>query len=327
MNQRGGEVMDTINSVRGNAYLMYAIQLMVAAIIVVVVYYVFLAIIGRDSLVASAKNKQAKSKVRTQLMDGFIESSLIARTRFNTINPYAEDFLNLQRSYNRNGGAQFSYSFWMFLGNTNRENVANKDIFLRGDNRKYAYEERLQDGGGDEGEVLTSGVDKVIKCPRLRFGKRFNDLILEFNTQDYVMHKVNLTSQENATDSTIRHNLLSLIPRQWVLITITFEDNIPINDFENGIVIRTFVNDIMYFTHKVSSTIRQNFGDLYLFPDGEVKGMRIAQFTYYNYALGYDQVQDMYKEGPPDYRANHGDEITGVPMRLSVYNKTDLYNI
>jgi hypothetical protein len=235
-------------------------------------------------------------------MDGWMDSNNLHGRRFSTVNHASASYIPMSRSYNRNGGAQFSYSFWLFMsGEAAHSNVRNKDIFLRGDIREYKYERTRTEEGREK--VIERETD-VIKCPRLRFGETFSDLVLEFNTHDNINQKIFMNSQENATDLSIRHNLMAMMQKKWVLLTLTFEDNVPINDFENGIVVRLFVNDLLYYTHRINSALRQNHGDLFLFPSGDVTGCRIANLAYYNYAIGFKQIKDTFKRGPPSYRAD-----------------------
>lgn len=299
------------------------IQVVVGVIIIVIVYYISLYAMRQDSLLASkAHEAVTNAKQETLVLDGYIDAPQIARKSFSTVNPVDPSFVPMPRSYNRMGGAQFSYAFWLYLGDTHASNVAGKDIFLRGDARKYYVKKTEEDG-----TPLYVKEDYAVKCPRLRFGDSFKDLVLEFNTQDDIHHAVNLTSVEHATDTTLRHNLLDLIPKKWVYITLAFEDNVPISDFENGVVVRLFVNDVLYFTHRVHSALRQNNGDLYIFPNGQdVHDCRIGNFKYFNYAVGFQEVKAAYARGRPQYQARFVGDTAGVPLYISEYNKLDLYN-
>jgi hypothetical protein len=317
------QVMET------NTVVSSLIQVAVGVVAVVIAYYLSLAVMRQDALAALeyGRGHGRDPKQTTDIMDGFLESSLLARTRYNTVNPQSRTFVPIPKSFNRMGGAQFTYQLWLYLGDTHSSTVRNKDIFLRGDDRKYSFRKKeavLAEGVAPR--VVEEDTDRIVKCPRLRFGPRFSDLVLEFNTQDDVNHKVNISAQESDTDLSVRHNLMGMMHKKWVLLTFTFEDNMPINDFENGVLVRFFVNDIMYHTHRVNSSLRQNSGHLYLFPGGEIKGCRIANLRYYNYAVGYDEVRDTFRKGRPTYRSTMGQEPIGDPMYLSEGNKVDIHN-
>lgn len=318
-----------VAKIRENAWLFYGLQVGVGLAVVAVAYYVSLSVLHEESLVYSKKSQMQNPKQKTLVVDGFLESSLLSGRQYTTVNPLASGFVPMPRAFNRMGGSQFSYSFWLFMGDASKGSVRNKDIFVRGDTREYRYEKSPIEGelalNGKNGNVERD-TDILIKAPRLRFGETFSDLVLEFNTHDDINHKVHLDSQESDLDHSIRHNLMSLIQKKWVMLTLTFEDNVPVSEFENGIVVRFFVNDILYHTHRVTSTLRQNNGDLYMFPNGEVEGCRIGNFAYYNYALAFKDVKALHEKGKPTKRADRDRDPIGLPLYLSEYNKLDLYN-
>lgn len=304
-------------------YLFIFAQVAVGIVILLVVFFASLYVMRADSLVAQRNSGITNSNFDTVIIDGYIDSNSVAKKRFSTLNPLDKTFVPMPRSYNRMGGAQFSYTFWLFVGDSHPSAVANKPILLKGDHQKYTY--RKTDASDDK--ILEVTEDVLIKCPLIRFGDTFKDIVLEFNTLDDINHQVNLSSVEQMTDTTLRHNLLSLIQSKWVYLSFVFEDNVPINDFENGIVIRFYINDIMYYTHRVSSTLRQNNGDFYLFPAGEANGCRIGDLKYYNHALGFSQIKQNHSAGPPKVRATVTQDTTGAPLYVSEYNKIDLYNL
>jgi len=299
------------------------LQGVLGLIIVALVYLVTLAVLRTDRLLTSGQGiVPLQQRLKTKVVDGYIDAFNLANTRLNTVNPLSQNFANIQRSYNRKGGAQFTYAFWIYLGDTTPANLRNKDILLRGDNRSYNYRTTH---GGDSREG--SGV--VVKAPRIRFGNTFRDFVVEFNTLDDVMTAVNMTAQRHPSDTSLRHNAMGMMDGRWTLLTFTFEDNVPINDFENGLVVRMFVNDILYYTHRQRTTLRQNHGDLFLFPGEQpIRGCRIGDLTYYNYAVGLKKVKDTFAAGRPQHHADMGTD-TGLqarPLHLSEYGKVDLYN-
>jgi hypothetical protein len=302
-----------------NPYLAAALQIAVGIVIVIVIFYLSLYILQQDNLVQNKQSGVKSPNFDFKIINGYIDSNFIAKKRYSTRNPMDNTFVPIPRAYNRMGGAQFSYSFWLFVGDSHQSAVQGKAILLKGSPEEYRYAKTTKSGDSIDTEM------SQIKCPKIRFGESFKDIVIEFNTQDDITHVVNLTSTEHATDTTLRHNLLDLMQNKWVFMAITMEDNIPINDFENGIVVRFYLNDILYYTHRVASTLRQNNGDLYLFPDGDVRSCRIADLKYYNYALGFQNVKGSYTGGPAKFRAD-ADETIGHPLHITEYNKIDLYN-
>ena len=120
-------------------------------------------------------------------------------------------------------------------------------------------------------------------------------------------------------------------------MTIVFEDNIPINDFENGILVRVYLNDTLYQIEKIASTLRQNRGDLELFPDGAIHNCKIANMKYYNYALSDAEIKndtssrpDIEKTASSTTKKNdqHQSFDTVAKNHLDVYNRwIEMWNV
>jgi hypothetical protein len=327
-----------------------ALQVALGIAIVMIVLNMSLWVSRRDRLVPDGRLGMEMEK-EVAIIDGYAMSSFVSRKTWTTVNPYSKHYLPLKRSYNRKGGAQFSYSFWMQLEDTSSENVANKIILLRGDTKQYTYTrtrkihsdlDMLQ--GTLDANAATQSVDKtteLIKCPLIRFGDTYDTIVVEFNTIHDPDHTIvvrprnTVASDPQYDDTTLRKNLVKLGQNKWVMYTFTFQDNVAINDFEDGIIMRCFVNDVLYHSATVKSTLRLNLGNLYVMPprdgasgDANIQLAKIGNLNYYNYALSVKMVADLYKRGHPKYLARDimGREGDGDPMYLSEYNKLDIYN-
>lgn len=316
------------------------VQVAVGLLIVFGVYRMSLWIMQQDRLVVT-DNQQTQMKKAFKILDGYAEAGMASNRVWNTVNPSANNFRALPRSYNRKGGAQFSYSFWLLLDDTTPENVAYKDIFVRGDTREYTYSKSTQPPADvavtrsapnlvKSAPVVTAKTDMAIKCPRVRFGPTYDTLVVDFNTLHDVDQSVQINSYASgAHDSTLRKNVMKLIDHKWVLFTFVFEDNVAINEFEDGIIMRFYINDLLYHTARVKSTLRQNNGNFYLLPSkngSSIKHARIGDVTYYNYAASSISIGDVYRQGPPKHAAKYLSSNTGSPLWLSIYNEMDIYN-
>jgi hypothetical protein len=319
-----------------SGFLSVFIQIVLGIIIVVVIYKLSLWMLHQDELIMDDRWGLNMDKRDVTIVDGYAMTGMAANRVWNTINPYASNYAAIMRSYNRMGGAQFSYSFWMNLSDVSPENVAGRTILMRGDNRKYVFEKQVDQPsyavGNPEGvqPVRSRLHDVMIKCPRIMFGQTYDSFMVEFNTMHNIDEKVSFAPTASS-DNTLRHNALKLGQGKWVLYTFTFQDNTSINDFEDGIVIRMYVNDLLYNTAFVKSALRQNNGNFYLLPDaggGSIRNAKIGHVKYFNYALGHAQINDLYNTGPPKYFARDlmGREGSGDPLYLSEYNKLDIYN-
>lgn len=324
------------------------VQVVAGVLVVYAVYRLSLWVLKKDRLVVDARNN-FDPRLETTIVDGYAPTDLLADRTFDTINPRARSFKSLQRSFNRKGGAQYSYSFWIHLKDTSSKNVANKVILMRGDRQRYTFTRKpslVVTANDPDSKILKAGEDTtqyafnevLVKGPLIRFGEDYKSLVVEFNTLDNPNEKVEIRSFDSASDDPgLRHNVLKLIDNAWVLFTFTFEDSVAINDFEDGIIVRFYVNDFLYNVSKVRSTLYQNNGSFYLLPtwngQGGAGGMplrdaRIANLKYFNYALSSPAVKELYEAGPPKHYASDlvGSDDLGDPLYLSMYNKLDIAN-
>ena len=317
--------------VRTSIYLV--IQVVVGLIIVYLVYRTSLWISKQDKMVIDQRyDKNVKQQLA--IINGYALSSMLSNRAWTTMNPYASNYAPIMKSFNRRGGAQFTYSFWMQLEDTDPSNVAHRDILLRGDIREYSYTEKVV-----KHDIALSTVTRqqerkgvLVKMPKISFGHNAETLVVEFNTLHNMNERFTITSNQAAHgENTVRKNLMKLGSNRWTMYTFTFQDNVAINDFEDGIIVSFYVNDVLYGTKKIASTLKLNNGNLYIMPSAgaaPIRGAKIGHVKYFNYALSNAMVSNLFKEGHPKFLAKDvmGREGAGDPLYLSEYNRLDVYN-
>jgi hypothetical protein len=300
-------------------------QVIGGVIISLIIYWLSLFALNRDKLVITNKYSDLHKPTSFPIVNGYIDCVSGTNMVYNTFNNQSTNYINIPRSINRKGGAQFSYSFWLYLEDISPENIRNKIILCRGDVTEYPY--RILEKSSNK--IIETGKSNIVKCPQIMFGSNYKELIVEFNTVDKFNEKMVIVNNVSDTDSTIRRNLLSLTPNYWVLYTFVFEDNIQINDFENGISVRFYVNDTLYQIHKVRSTLKQNNGDITVLPDATktgIKSGRICDVYYHNYALDDVKIKDIYTKGPTKSVYSRNNDF-GKPLYLAASNRIDQTNL
>ena len=301
------------------------LQVIGGVIISLIIYWLSLFAINRDKLVITNKYTDTNKPMSFPIVDGYIDCVSGINMVYNTTNHQARNYIPLPRSVNRMGGAQFTYSFWLYLDDISPENIKNKIILCRGDTNQYSYKmiNKLTSS------VVETGKSRIVQSPLIRFGENYKEMVVEFNTTDKFNERMVIVNNVSATDSAIRRNAMSLIPHYWVMFSFVFEDNVPINDFENGIAVNFFVNDTMYQIHKVRSTIRQNNGNLFVLPDDSkigIKTARICDVCYHNYALDDIKIKDIYTRGPTKSVYSRNNDF-GQPLYLAASNRIDQANL
>lgn len=291
-----------------------AMQFSFALILVFVIYWIALLVLRRDRLIVDTRYN-ITSNSKTTILSGYLDSFNLQRTVIDTINPSSISYASLPRSINRFGGAQFAYQFWMLMTDISTENVGYKDILIRGDMTRY----NIVTVDTSTSTPLSQKEDVLIKCPRIRFDGAYNKMAVEVNTID--------DPNPDLPPISITSDIFSMTPNKWVLYTVTFQDNVPINDFENGVVIKFFINDLMLAseTLRLRSALQQNNGNLYLFPSGAISGCKVGNLTYYNYAVSPSDIKTVYQQGPPSQMTVIKGGSVASPLFLTEYNKMDIY--
>lgn len=294
------------------------IQVILGFAVAIFVYWISLQALRADSLIVLQTDPNVKST--TNIIMGYAESSQVASQSFNTVNSFATSYIPINPSSNIKGGAQFTYSLWLNVGNL--ESARKKVIFMRGDRQKYTYNKKT---GQREQDIEVK--DYVSFCPMLEFGSMNGviDFNVRFNTSREIDEQLNINST-TSSNSIYRSNMMSLLTKQWFLITLVFEDNIPINDFENGLSVKFYVNNALYKSQTYPAMLKQNNGNLFMFPSGSVDNCKISNFKYYNYALGPKEIAANATDGPSSTAQKSVTSSFIQPLALSDYNSMDIYN-
>jgi hypothetical protein len=311
-------------------------QMALALLTVYVVYILSLWIMKRDKLVVDNKYTLT-GNIKTLIIAGVAESSALQNTVIGTINPVSLNYAFMPRSVNLYGGAQFAYQFWMLLSDTSDANIGMKDILVRGDVTMYnIWTTQKFPTGVDpnivEDVVLGKYEGILIKCPRIRFDGKYDRMAVEFNTISDPNPMPFLTNPQPlllTDNSEKRNNPIKLTSNKWALYTFVFQDNIRVNDFEDGLQISFYINDFMFKTSTTKSTVRQNNGALHLFPNGSINGCKIANLAYYNYAPSQQEITRTYMEGVTTTvygkDAASKSNVMAGPGYLSAYTRLDMY--
>lgn len=308
-----------------------AIQIGVGIVVVTLVYMLSMWIMQRDQILDEEVAYMRPTKLSVDVLRGYGSLARLADKQWSTMNQSATNFLPIVQSYNRRGGLQFSYSFWIKVDTMQGgAQVAGGSILLQGDRRAFKWRKVTQ-GDADLGipdKTVDFGPTVLLKCPHIRFGQSFDEIVVEFNTLNDPGSSMTITSSPE-TGPENRHNALSLIQGRWAMLTFAFEDNVGISNFEDGIMVRMYLNEDLYHTHRQKGAFRRNQGDLFLGPgfDQSNNNVHIGDIRYFNYALPPKDVAELYARGPPRYQTEEIQQTgEGDPLYLSEYNKLDIYN-
>ena len=229
-----------------------------------------------------------------------------------TTNYAAPQYIKLPPSNNVEGGAQYSYTFWINRKEMTSSAVRGKHIFMRGVNQKAlvltpgkitdqtSTEDKMKIGENTFRVAKKVDAATVVKAPLVRFGdsptEAQNELVIEFNSlQDY-----NQVIR-------IKPDLYVNGAASWVMVTLTFQDLIDVYGNPNGVLFRAFINDTEAINGSVATdALRLTNAPIHILPqmDSTDTGDRrstltgaIADIVYYNYALGQAEATTIYTSG------------------------------
>lgn len=278
------------------------IQIIIGFILTVGVYFIARFVVKMDKF--DVHDTAKAEKTQTDIIKGSAESSALAVLSYNTVLKFSSSYKRINPSINIKGGSQFSYCFWINLKNIGETDVQNKLIFLKGDKQKYSF--KTIDNTTDNTTVVAYD-DYVVLCPAFGFGDSSADFIVKFNTSNNI-HEQLTANTVVSNDKILQNNVLSTLRNDWVMFTIVFEDNIKLTDFENGIKVRLYLNDFLYKTSDYNGMLKQNSGNLYFFPEGAITGVKLANMTYFNHAIGINEITQLYNKKPNAKSANLASE-------------------
>jgi hypothetical protein len=307
------------------------LQVIIGLLIVAAIHMLSVSIMRTDQIGMTGGTTTSGSQQATQtvVLDGLVDTPSLVYRSFNTVDESSPNFVSMPRSINRKGGAQFTYAFWIHMGAASLNAYRHKTLLVKGDAQPYMLRQVALTKVGDtvqETPVATTFDDPVVYCPMLRFGKDHTELEVWFNSLTNLREHV-VFSTVVSSDHALRKNMPSLVTNKWALFTVVLEDHAPINDFEDGIQVKLYINNAIHQVMKVPGTLRQNNGNLILFPNGGIQGCKIGNLTYFNYALEQPDVQSLFMKGPPKtYYSGGARQSAMQPLQLSAYNKIDLYN-
>lgn len=339
--------------------LLALLQIVIGLVIVYIIYLMASLALASDD--AKGMNWLQDARRDTVLLNGLIDAvdshnRVFETTKIGTVST-GRPYLSIPRSINRIGGAQFSYSFWMYLDDRNlhsewmnrryyvgtNSGCAASDVvmtsipkdytlFLKGDPAPYIYKRNDEPKRVGRWSVCpqvllrsdnhTKPADQKPDTPDLK-------LVVRLNTLARVDHEI-VVGVKHSTRYHENEALLSLINGRWSMITISVMDDIPLEDFERGSLVKIYINDTLYTQETIkNASIVENDGQFVFFPDGPLSGtnaaLKMTTMNYYNYALSDEDVVKRFNKGF-DVSKRADILLRDDAAIFKAQNKTDEYN-
>lgn len=377
------------------------IQIILALFLILIMAFIAYSIYDNEYI--KSINIFNTNKKETKIFTGvysFDKSGIRVET-VNKLNPY---YFDLNPSINQNGGAEYSYNFWLYF-NINDKNANNifttggaegtrtADanyivLFYRGIRQLIPYKQ-FNYSCDTLGRDLNPKKYILVKNPLVKLNNNGKELVIEYNnlntpdTFNSTATPMNCTAvsayDNNKNKLGIKNIDTKMYNKVYNMVTIVMQES-PSNEdvlfqnrtnckvYFNGTLIAdrsTYNNDIINDTNsvRVSTTMKKNIGNLYINPKSHFKNsnrsdylgatdkdsnsnndiveltesdgitkdipLKIADLSYFNYALSMDEILVLYNKGFKNELADiiiknnaavNKDIVIGKKINLDMYN-------
>jgi hypothetical protein len=201
-----------------------------------------------------------RNDTQIKLIDGMIDAKhLIVIPQ----DPNSNNSKTIVRSVNATDGIEFTWSCWIFI-----------DDSVFNDSRKYKCvfykgNDFVTNPNDDENNL---GLNFPNNAPGLYIAPNTNDLVVLMNTFNVINEKITI-------------------------------NDVPLNKWVNVIMrcsnrdLDIYINGTITKSHKLSSVPKQNYGNVFIAPNGGFSGY-ISNIWYYPYALGTMEISHLVRNGP-----------------------------
>ena len=269
------------NKTTNNSSLIKKVILVIG--IIIVIFFIY-------TLIRGYQNYQKYSPF---LIDGIIDATTAMQFKA----------AKIPKSSDSQYGTEFSYSFWMYINDTNFSKASATGTCAGSAPLLHV----LHKGSYDyipTGQSTTSGSDSdtyypLLQMPGVWLYPNTNKLNIRFNTYENVV--------ETADVGNIPLNM-------WVSIVIILI----------GGSVDVYINGNLKKRQKLQGVPKINYGDLYVTNWGGFLGY-LSKVRYFNYAIQPFLVEQIFKLGPGNTFATNGPGLTPTPTLAPNYWMTSGY--
>jgi hypothetical protein len=176
--------------------------------------------------------------------------------------PSSVGAITISRSVNATEGIEFTWSVWIFIDDLTYNSGKYKCVFYKGND--YAT--------NPDSVEQQQGLNFPNNAPGLYIAPDTNNLVVFMNT-------FNVINEQIAVED---------IPlNKWVNVIIRCQNNI----------LDIYINGTITKSHHLHGVPKQNYGDVYVAPNGGFSGY-ISNLWYYDYAMGTSAINKLVTGGP-----------------------------
>lgn len=224
-----------------------------------------------------------------KLVDGMVDAKQLIVI---PQDPDTSGAITITRSVNATEGIEFTWSVWIYIDDLTYNSGKYRCVFYKGNDFAKNPDAEVQ------------GLNFPNNAPGLYIAPNTNSLVVLMNTFNVINEEIHI-------------------------------DNIPINNWVNVIIrcqndtLDVYINGTIIKSHQLHGVPRQNYGDVYVAPNGGFSGY-ISNLWYYNYALGTTEISKLTSKGPDTTMKESGNlklnKTDYLSLRWFFYGATDGYN-
>jgi len=233
----------------------------------------------------------------TEIFNGILDYAQ-GELKFNTINKLHPYYIDMSPSINQQGGAEYSYNFWLYVDqnkltrlkekNSDANNRKDIVLFYKGEKTFYSYKNNYN----CQYKNGTNYINLITKNPLVRINHDGTTMAIDYNNilspdsyQNNSIYKPCEFQSPNLDWHEKNKNMLGIYDitfnNKWFMVTIVIKEVADNNNIltKNRALCRLYINGMLIFENKVetmynddiySATIKHNKSPFYINPDFNV---------------------------------------------------------
>lgn len=311
------------------AVILYTIiQIIFAIILIFFLLFIANMIYNYENMMTMKNSYTVRKEI--PIFDGIIDFKDQLNWKYNTFDKRVSSFKDLTPSINQNGGAEYTYNFWIYMDKKAlNDNTTSNDLvlLLRGSSLKFPYKNK------SHCEVMKNGQYILVKNPLIRMKSDGSAIIIEYNTvtnpdayRENGQNVINCSGtwmDQNRGMLGIYNMIDYVYDKKWFMFTVVLKEINANNDilYKNKTSCKIYINGITVLDRIVespyegsygSAAMKHNRGPLHINP-GDIFGpvqdknpfnpdnqsnadspLMMANLTYFNYAVSDAEVMQLF---------------------------------
>jgi hypothetical protein len=228
-------------------------------------------------------------KKEVNIIDGIYDYNTYTEMQFNTIDETKETYLDINPSINQEGGAEYSYNFWLYTDTTTLTDK-DKDIVLFFKGEKNLFSSSQNYNCSTINAASKKNVTVLIKNPLVKLRGDGKAMVVEFNniynpdSYQQGTKYVNCENIDSGSWDNKNRNLLGIYDlnfnKKWFMVTIVMKEVADANNilmknrasckiYINGINVLDKKAETLYNGRAQSATFKNNKAPFYMNPSFE----------------------------------------------------------